>query len=231
MQQVSNGNIPQHVGLIMDGNGRWAQKRLMPRSYGHSAGMKRMIGLAEKAMEEGVRYFTVYALSTENLARPEDELEGLFNLFRKYFDKNVRTMHSRGAAVRVAGDTSVLPEDVRRLIADGVGASPKEPCFTMIIALNYGARAEITRAVNAAVSRGAQVTEQDFARLLYNGDIPDPDLIIRTGGEVRLSNFLLWQAAYAELYFTDTLFPDFSDKEFERAINNYSKRTRRFGKV
>ena len=226
-----NENIPQHVGLIMDGNGRWAQKRFMPRSYGHNAGMKRMIGLAERAMERGVKYLTVYVLSTENLSRPKDELEGLYNLFRKYFDKNVKILHERGAAIRSAGDLSALPQDVVELIENGVNSSPKDAQFTMIFALNYGARAEITRAVNAAVSQGKSVTEEDVKKLLYNGDIPDPDLIIRTGGELRLSNFLLWQAAYTEFYFTDTLFPDFSDDEFDKALNDFAKRTRRFGRV
>lgn len=215
----------------MDGNGRWAQKRFMPRSYGHNAGMKRMIGLAERAMDRGVRYLTVYALSTENLSRPKEELNGLFDLFRKYFDKNVKTLHARGAAIRAAGDLSALPKDVVELIERGVDSSPKNAEFTMIFALNYGARAEITRAVNAAVAQGKPVTEEGVKELLYNGDIPDPDLIIRTGGELRLSNFLLWQAAYAELYFTDTLFPDFSDREFDKAVDDYAKRTRRFGRV
>lgn len=230
MQKKMN-NVPQHIGLIMDGNGRWAKKRLMPRSYGHNAGMNRMIGLAEKARTMGVRYLTVYALSTENLSRPQDELEGLYDLVRKYFDKNVKDLHAKNAAVQVIGDLSVLPSDVVTLIEKGVRESPADAEFTLIFALNYGARAEIVRAVNRAVTAGGQVTEQGFSSLLYSDGVPDPDLIIRTGGELRLSNFLLWQAAYAELYFTKTLFPDFSDMELESAIEDYSKRTRRFGKI
>lgn len=230
MQKVLN-DIPTHVGLIMDGNGRWAKRRLMPRSYGHNAGMKRMIGLAEKAMNMGVKYLTVYALSTENLSRPQEELDALFELFRKYFARNVKDLHARGARVAVAGDISVLPQDICALIEDGVTNSPEGATFTLVFALNYGARAEIVRAVNRAAERGEKVTEESFASLLYSDGIPDPDLIIRTGGEVRLSNFLLWQAAYSELYFTDTLFPDFTDKKFERAIEDYCGRTRRFGKV
>lgn len=224
-------NVPVHVGLIMDGNGRWAKKHLMPRTLGHNAGMNRMIGLARKAREMGVRYLTVYALSTENLSRPAEELEGLYNLIRKYFTKNVRALYAEGAAVRVAGDLSPLPADVRELIEEGVKNSPADARFFMIFALNYGARAEITRAVNTAVAQGESVTESEFSALLYTRDFPDPDLIIRTGGEVRLSNFLLWQAAYAELYFTDVLFPDFSDEDFEKAIENFSSRNRRFGKL
>ncbi|MGN0813633.1 MAG: polyprenyl diphosphate synthase [Candidatus Coproplasma sp.] len=229
--QTDNLNVPVHVGVIMDGNGRWAKKRLMPRNFGHNAGMNRMIGLARKAKALGVRYFTVYALSTENLSRPADELEGLYNLIRKYFTKNVHELYAEGAAVRVIGDISALPQDVQKLIQDGIDNSPADAQFFVIMALNYGARAEITRAVNRAIAKGAEVTEKDLGELLYTREFPDPDLIIRTGGEIRLSNFLLWQAAYAELYFTDVLFPDFSDEDFVKAVENYSARNRRFGKV
>ena len=224
-------NIPRHVAVIMDGNGRWAKKRLMPRTFGHSAGMNAMINMARKAKKMGVQYLTVYALSTENLSRPREELEGLYNLFRKYFTKNVKDLYAEGAAVRVIGDITALPEDVQKLITDGIENSPKDAQFFVILALNYGARAELTRAVNAAISRGERVTEADVSDLLYTKDYPDPDLIIRTGGEIRLSNFLLWQAAYAELYFTDVLFPDFDEKQFEKAIKEFSGRNRRYGKV
>lgn len=224
-------NIPRHVAVIMDGNGRWAKKRLMPRTFGHNAGMNTMIAMARKAKAMGVRYLTVYALSTENLSRPKEELEGLFSLFRRYFTKNVKDLYSEGAAVRVIGDISVLPDDIVKLIEDGVNNSPADAQFFVILALNYGARSELTRAVNAAISRGESVTEDDISALLDTKDFPDPDLIIRTGGELRLSNFLLWQAAYAELYFTDVLFPDFDERQFEKAIVDYSGRNRRFGKI
>ncbi len=215
----------------MDGNGRWAKKRLMPRTFGHNAGMNAMIAMARKAKKMGVQYLTVYALSTENLARPKEELEGLYNLFRKYFTKNVKDLYAEGAAVRVIGDISVLPQDVQNLISDGIKNSPADAQFFVILALNYGARAEITCAVNAAISRGEYLSEGDVSALLYTRDFPDPDLIIRTGGELRLSNFLLWQAAYSELYFTDVLFPDFDEKQFEKAIADYSGRNRRYGKI
>ena len=224
-------NIPRHVAVIMDGNGRWAKKRLMPRTFGHNAGMNAMIAMARKAKSMGIRYLTVYALSTENLSRPKEELEGLYNLFRKYFTKNVKDLYAEGAAVRVIGDITALPQDVQTLIEAGVKNSPADAQFFVILALNYGARAELTRAVNAAISRGERVEEGDISSMLYTKDIPDPDLIIRTGGELRLSNFLLWQAAYSELYFTDVLFPDFDEKQFEKAIASYSGRNRRFGKI
>lgn len=229
--KADNLNIPRHVAVIMDGNGRWAKKRLMPRTFGHNAGMNAMIAMARKAKRMGVRYLTVYALSTENLSRPREELDGLYNLFRKYFTKNVKDLYAEGAAVRVIGDITALPEDVQDLIIKGIANSPADAQFFVILALNYGARAEITRAVNAAISRGERVEEGDVSALLDTKDFPDPDLIIRTGGELRLSNFLLWQAAYAELYFTDVLFPDFDEKQFEKAIKDYSSRNRRFGKI
>lgn len=229
--KADNLNIPRHVAVIMDGNGRWAKKRLMPRTFGHNAGMNAMIAMARKAKRMGVRYLTVYALSTENLSRPQEELDGLYNLFRKYFTKNVKDLYAEGAAVRVIGDIAALPEDVQDLIVKGIANSPADAQFFVILALNYGARAEITRAVNAAISRGERVEEGDVSALLDTKDFPDPDLIIRTGGELRLSNFLLWQAAYAELYFTDVLFPDFDEKQFEKAIKDYSSRNRRFGKI
>lgn len=223
--------IPTHVGLIMDGNGRWAKKRLMPRSYGHKAGMNAMIELVSHAKSRGIRYMTVYALSTENLSRPQEEIDGLYNLFRKYFKGNVKKLYKQGAAVKIIGDITVFPEDLQQLIIDGEEGSPQNAEFTLLFALNYGARSEILRAVNAAVESGKRVDLQDFESLLYTGGIPDPDLIIRTGGEKRLSNFLMYQAAYAELYFTDVLFPDFGNAEFDKALEDFAGRERRFGNI
>jgi len=224
-------NLPVHVGLIMDGNGRWAEKRLLPRPAGHSAGMKRMIALAEKAKKLGIKYLTVYALSTENLSRPQEELDRLFGLIRNYFAKNVNKLIKQGAAVKVIGDLSLLPEDVAEVVKAGVAKSPDNAPFTFIIALAYGGRDEIVRAVNSCVESGKKVDIGGLSSRLYTAGVPDPDFIIRTGGELRLSNFLLWQAAYAELYFTDVLFPDFTDVKFEKALKEYESRKRRFGKV
>lgn len=215
----------------MDGNGRWAEKRLLPRSAGHSAGMKRMISLAQKAKDLGIKYLTVYALSTENLSRPKEELDKLYELIRTYFAKNVNKLLKQGAAVKVIGDLSLLPADVAKVVKDGVANSPGKADFTFIIALAYGGRGEIINAVNRANETGLKLDEEVLSSLLYTGGIPDPDFIIRTGGELRLSNFLMWQAAYAELYFTDTLFPDFTDRKFEKAIDDFSSRKRRFGRV
>ena len=223
--------IPEHVGLIMDGNRRWAKKRLLPVAAGHAQGMKKMIAVAEKAKELGVRYLTVYALSTENLDRPAEELDKMFELIKKNFLSSVKKLNAMGASLKIMGDLSLLPSGVREVVEKGAEQSEKNAEFTFIMALCYGARNEIVNGVNRAVRERREVTEAEFSRLLYSDGVPDPDFIIRTGGELRLSNFLLWQCAYAELYFTDTLFPDFTGAKFVKAIQSYSSRVRRFGKI
>lgn len=223
--------IPAHVAIIMDGNGRWAKSRLMPRSFGHKNGMERMIGLLEHAFDVGVKTVTVYALSTENLSRPQEELDALFGLFRTYFTKYVQKIIERESRLCILGDVSALPEDIQELTktAERDSAHFTERCVN--IALNYGARDEIIRAVNLAIERGKKVNEEEFSALLYTGGQADPDLIIRTGKEKRLSNFLMYQAAYSELYFSDKMFPAFSNDDFDAALKDYATRTRRFGKV
>ena len=223
--------IPRHIALIMDGNGRWAKRRLLPRSFGHRRGMERMIGLMEHAFDLGVEYITVYALSTENLKRPQEELNGLFDLIRNHFREYMGRICARGVRLRVIGDTALLPEDVQEILRSSEAETEGYQGKGINVALCYGARDEIVRAVNLAVEKGERVTEESFSGLLYTGGQPDPDLIIRTGKEVRLSNFLLYQAAYAELYFSNKMFPEFSDKDLEKAIVEFSRRTRRFGKT
>ena len=223
--------IPEHIAIIMDGNGRWAKKRLMPRSFGHRQGMERMIGLMEHALDLGVKYVTVYALSTENLKRPKDELEGLYDLIRNHFETYIERVCARGVAFRAVGDTSLLPDDVRAILENAERKTAGYEGKGINIALGYGARAEIVRAANEAVARGERGTEESFSELLYTRGQPDPELIIRTGKEVRLSNFLLYQAAYSELYFSEKMFPEFSDRDLEKAIEWFSGRTRRFGKT
>ena len=228
---LQEARIPKHIAIIMDGNGRWAKKRLMPRSYGHKQGMERMIGLMERAFDLGVDYVTVYALSTENLKRPKEELEGLFELLRKYFKPYLCKICARGVRLRTLGDLSLLPEDVQKILREAEEETLQFEGKGINVAVCYGARDELVRAVNLAVERGEKVTEESLSQLLYTHDQPDPDLIIRTGKEVRLSNFLLYQAAYAELYFSDKMFPEFSDDDLDEAILEFSKRTRRFGKT
>ncbi len=223
--------IPCHIAIIMDGNGRWAQKRLLPRSVGHKYGMERMVGLIERAFDLGVKYVTVYALSTENLKRPKEELEGLYNLIRNYFKDYIRRVCKNQARFRTLGDLSLLPDDVQAIFRDSEAETAEFEGKGVNMAVAYGARDEIVHAVNAAVEKGEKVTEKSFAALLYTDGVPDPDLLIRTGKEVRLSNFLLYQSAYAELYFSDKMFPAFSDKELEKAVVSFSGRVRRFGKT
>ncbi len=223
--------IPRHIAIIMDGNGRWAKKRLMPRSFGHKQGMERMIGLMERAFDIGVDYITVYALSTENLKRPKEELDGLFTLIRNHFQEYMKRMCARGVRLRIIGDTTLLPDDVQDILHATEKDTEHFEGKGINVALAYGSRDEIVHAVNLAVEKGEKVTEESFSRLLYTGEVPDPDLIIRTGKEVRLSNFLLYQAAYAELYFSEKMFPDFSDRELDKAVLEFSRRTRRFGKT
>ena len=228
---ITEGGIPRHIALIMDGNGRWAKKRLLPRSVGHKNGMERMIGLMEHAFDLGVSYITVYALSTENLKRPKEELEGLYNLIRNHFQTYMRRVCARGVRLRVIGDKTLLPEDIQKILEDSEEETAKYEGKGINIALAYGARDEILHAVNKAIAQGKPLTEEEFSSLLYTAEVPDPDLVIRTGKEVRLSNFLLYQSAYAELYFSEKMFPDFSDEEMDKAIAEFARRTRRFGKT
>ena len=223
--------IPRHIAIIMDGNGRWAKKRFLPRSVGHKKGMERMIGLMERAFDLGVDYVTVYALSTENLKRPKEELEGLFNLLRNHFKEYIDRVCSRGVRLRALGNVSLLPEDTQQILRDAEKETEQYEGKGINVAVVYGARDEIVRAVNKAVEKGEKVTEESFSALLYTEGLPDPDLLIRTGKEVRLSNFLLYQSAYTELYFSDKMFPEFSDRDLDKAIKAFSKRTRRFGKT
>ena len=223
--------LPVHIGFIMDGNGRWARRRLRPRAFGHKAGVQNMIKLCNAAFEMGVRIVTVYALSTENLSRPKEELDGLFSLFRDYFPANTERLKRKGIVLRVIGDRSLLPEDIVALIAEGEAYTAGGTRGTLALAIGYGGRQDILAAVNEAVRRGREVDAEEFSAMLSTREMPEPDLLIRTGKELRISNFLLWQAAYSELYFTDVLFPDFSDKELDKAIEAYGKRERRYGKV
>ena len=228
---MGENELPRHIAVIMDGNGRWAKKRLLPRAAGHRAGMNRMIGLAEHIFDRGVKYCTLFALSTENLSRPREELNGLYALFREYFPNNARTLAQKSICLRVIGDRTLLPADIVALIEDGERTTAGGERGTLQLAIGYGGRQDILNAANEAVRLGKTLTQEEFSALLSTGGIPDPDLLIRTGKELRISNFLLWQAAYAELYFTDVLFPDFSDRELDKAIEAYSRRERRFGKV
>ena len=237
---AENMPVPRHIAVIMDGNGRWAKKRGLPRKAGHKVGAETFRTIATYCKDIGVQYFTVYAFSTENWKRPQDEVDALMNLFRTYLREAAETMVARGVAVRVLGDLSVLPEDIRRQIdevhtlADTLG----ENAATASLCINYGGRDEIKNAVRALAKqvqdgtlKPEDITEDSISQNLYTAHMPDPDLIIRPSGEIRTSNFLLWQSAYSEYYFTDVLWPDFSIQDMDAAIADFNRRSRRFGGV
>ena len=226
---------PRHVAIIMDGNGRWAQKRLLPRKAGHAVGSETFRTIAEYLNKNtGVEYLTVYAFSTENWSRPKDEVDEIMRLLRKYMDEACSSLLEKNIRLHFLGDLTVFPEDVRREMERLHALSEKTTGLYVNVAVNYGSRDEIVHAVRALAASGAdmtKITEEDIAAHLYTAGQPDPDLIIRTGAEKRLSNFLLWQGSYAELYFTEVLWPDFSPKEIEEALTWFRGRKRRYGNV
>ena len=228
--------IPQHIAIILDGNGRWAKAKRMPRNYGHTAGAKNVETVCQAAHDLGVKYVTMYAFSTENWNRPEGEVEALMKLLESYLKNCIKTADKNNMRVRVIGDTTRLSERFQERIRELEAASAKNDGLNLQIAINYGSRDEMTRAmrrmsedVAAGKRKPEEITESVFEEYLDTAGIPDPDLLIRTSGELRLSNFLLWQLAYSEFYFTDVPWPDFHKEELERAIEAYNKRDRRFG--
>lgn len=230
--------IPNHVAIILDGNGRWAKKRMMPRNYGHTQGSKNVEKICETAYKLGIQYLTVYAFSTENWKRPKEEVDALMKLLHTYLETSIKTSTKNNMRVRVIGDKSKLNDDFKKSIANLEEASKNNTGLKFQVAINYGGRDEILRAVRAAAKDVKEnkteidhIDEVMFSRYLDTDDIPDPDLLIRTSGEQRLSNFLLWQTAYSELYFTDVLWPDFDKKELMKAVEYYSTRTRKFGAI
>lgn len=231
-------NIPNHVAIILDGNGRWAKAKGMPRNYGHVQGAKTVEKICEEAWRMGIHYLTVYAFSTENWNRPADEVEALMTLLRNYMKTCLKTAAKNNMCVRVIGDKSRLDEDIRKRIEELEGSTKDNTGLHFQIALNYGGRDEIRRAVMKLaeeVREGRlwpeQITEDVISDTLDTAGIPEPDLLIRTCGEQRISNFLLWQLAYTEFYFTPVAWPDFSKEELEKAVEAYNHRDRRYGLV
>ncbi len=223
-------NTPLHIAIIMDGNGRWAEKRGLPRIFGHKEGINRVEEIIRYAPSLGVRYLTLYAFSTENWKRPKQEVDFLFSSFKKYLIGKRDELKENGVALRIIGHKESLPHDLVDTINQTEAFLADGERLLLSIAFNYGSRYEIINAINAILKKGFDsVDEKVFEKFLYTSGIPDPDLIIRTSGEERLSNFLLWQAAYSEFYFTDVLWPDFDKGCFEEALEVYAKRKRRFG--
>ena len=233
-----DGNIPRHVAIIMDGNGRWATKRGLPRSAGHRAGMEALRDLITASSELGIEALTLYAFSTENWKRPRDEVGTLFSLVVEYFNREISELHEKGVRIRVLGDMSRVPQKARAALMRAEDMTHDNSGLKLNLAINYGARAELVRAAKALaedVSNGGMapdaIDEAAVSSRLYTSGQPDVDLLIRTGGEMRLSNFLLYQSAYAELLFTDTLFPDFDKAHYLDAIREFQGRSRRFGAI
>ncbi len=224
--------VPQHVAIIMDGNGRWARQRGLPRLAGHRAGTENLRRIIQACVDFGVKILTIYAFSTENWTRPQEEVGGLLALMSRVIDRELDNLRKNGVQIRHLGSLDELPPDLQSKIRHAVQVTAANDRLVLNVALNYGGRREIVGAAQRMMREGLapeQVTEQTFSRYLYTGGLPDPDLIIRTAGEMRLSNFLVWQAAYAEFYATPTYWPDFDPKEFRKALVAYGQRTRKFG--
>ena len=224
--------LPRHIAIIMDGNGRWAAARALPRTAGHAAGAETFRRVATYCKDIGIEYLTVYAFSTENWKRSADEVAAIMSLLEKYLYESLEKMERDKVKMKFLGDTTVLSPKLQDLIAQTEELSKKFEGVQVNVCLNYGSRDEILRAVKDIIDnnvKSSDLSEETFSKYLYTVDIPDPDLIIRPSGEIRVSNFLLWQSAYCEYYFTDTLWPDFNERELDRAIVEYQARDRRYG--
>ncbi len=229
---LAHTRIPRHIAVIMDGNGRWAKKRFLPRVMGHKRGLDALENMVKRCAELGVQYLTVFAFSTENWRRPEEEVSFLMGLFLQALQKQVQRLHENNMRVKVIGNRSRFSESIRQGIADAEALTAGNTGLAVTVAADYGGRWDILQAVNRLIEEGAaEVTEEALAKHLMLSEAPEPDLFIRTGGETRISNFLLWQMAYAELYFTDTLWPDFDDAALDAAIRSFQTRERRFGRT
>lgn len=231
-------SVPQHIAIIMDGNGRWAKKRGLPRNAGHTAGAKNVENICLAAKKLGVKYLTLYAFSTENWSRPEAEVKALMKLLAGYLDKCVQTAHENKMHIRVIGDISRLSEKFQKQIIEAERVSSVYDGLNLTIAINYGSRDEMLRAMRRVCAdvkkeklAPGELTEELFGSYLDTRELPDPDLLIRTSGEQRLSNYLLWQLAYSEFYFTGVPWPDFDEKELRKAIDAYENRDRRYGGI
>lgn len=231
-------NVPQHVAIILDGNGRWAKSKGMPRNYGHAQGSKNVERICEEAWRMGIKYLTVYAFSTENWNRPKSEVDALMKLLRNYMKTCLKTAEKNDMKIRVIGDIKALDEDIKKRIIELEEASKNNNGLNFTIAINYGSRDEMIRAVKRLAQdcvdgkiRVEEISDPVYESYLDTHGIPDPDLLIRTSGEQRLSNYLLWQMAYTEFYFTDVLWPDFTKEELVKAVEQYNRRDRRYGSV
>ena len=234
--QLDKNNIPQHIAIIMDGNGRWATERGKPRSYGHQAGVETVRRITSECTRLGVKYLTLYTFSTENWNRPETEIAALMGLVLSSLEDEI--FMKNNVRFKVIGDIERLPAEVQRKLQETIDHTANNTAMTMVVALSYSARWEITKAMKDIAQKAldgqlsvGDITEETVSQSLTTASIPDPDLLIRTGGELRISNYLLWQIAYSELYFCDTFWPDFNEADLHKAIADYQHRQRRFGKT
>ncbi len=236
LPELDHKKIPQHIAIIMDGNGRWAKKRGLPRSAGHLVGVKTVRRIVETSSNIGIKFLTMYAFSTENWKRPKDEVSTIMSLFKIYLKKEISTFNKNDVRLNVIGNIGDLSDDLQKILDNALKKTSANKGLTFTLAINYGSRQEITNAVKNIVNdveKGIitkEINESIISRYLYTSDLPDPDLLIRTSGEMRISNFLLWQLSYAEIWVTDTYWPDFEPAEYVKAILDYQNRQRRFGK-
>ncbi|MFN3886318.1 MAG: polyprenyl diphosphate synthase [Aquabacterium sp.] len=234
MDHSQAATVPRHVAIVMDGNGRWARKRLMPRGVGHKAGVDALVKVVQAAADRGIGYLTVFAFSSENWKRPEEEVSGLMSLLLVALSKHLTRLKADGVRIRIAGDLDTVSPRIRDALRGAEKDTEDNSRLVLTVAFNYGGRWDIVQACRAAMAAGvapAELDEPTLARFMTMSYAPDPDLFIRTGGEVRLSNFLLWQSAYAEFFFTDCLWPDFDAAELDKAVASFARRERRFGDV
>jgi undecaprenyl diphosphate synthase len=226
--------VPNHVAIIMDGNGRWAQEKGLPRVSGHKAGTENLREVIEASVEFGVQYLTIYAFSTENWNRPQEEIQGLMRIFKSMLDRELMNLHENGVQLRHFGRLDRIEKTLKKRVLEAIELTKDNQTLILNVAFNYGGRDEILRAVQGIIKDGLSaddVDETTFSHYLYSAECPDPDLIIRTSGELRCSNFLIWQGAYAEWYFTPTYWPDFGREELHQALSSYNQRERRYGEV
>lgn len=234
MNKELKNNVPKHVAIMMDGNGRWAKRRMMPRKMGHVEGGKVLEEICVSSYKLGIKYLTIYAFSTENWNRPTDEVEGIMSLFRKYLADGVDKSIKNNMRVRIIGNRNGLDHDIVKEIEKLEEATKKCNGLNFQLAVNYGGKDEIVRAVNKILSFNEHkhsISADEFTLYLDTWDIPEPDLFIRTGGDKRLSNFMLWEMAYTEFYFTNVLWPEFNEEELQKAIDDFSERERKFGRI
>ena len=234
MEEINKNNLPKHIAITMDGNGRWAKSKGKLRIFGHNNGVKAVRDTVEAAAEIGIEFLTLYAFSTENWNRPSKEVNALMTLLVSAINKETKTLMDNNIKLSTIGDTDSLPSKAKKELAEAIDKTKENTRMTLVLALSYSGRWDILNAANEITKKGLgndKITEEQFQQYLSTKSVPDPELLIRTSGEYRISNFLLWQIAYSELYFTDTLWPDFRRADLEKAILDYQSRERRFGKT